>query len=93
MKGGTLVAWTDPYLKRIVRLKLTGPPRFPWLQVAECVGEMESGELVNVQLPFSELPRVNYYGAMLDWARREGVYLRGLGIFNHSSIVVLNSEV
>lgn len=87
-----IVPWTDPRLKTITRILLVGPAGFGWLTVEGVWGVLDNGDPVAVQVPFETVPRKHYYGAMLDWARREGVYLDGLGVFGGTVVTVLNER-
>lgn len=88
-EASVAVYWNDPRLKKIVRMRFVTDPGFPLLDVSYCYGELKDGTPVRVSLPFSQLPRKNYHGAMLDYARRDNVFLKGLGVFNGSVISIL----
>lgn len=81
--------WTSPDLAKITRLRLLSDPGYPAWDVSYCHGENRRGERVNVGLPFSQLPRGRAMrGAIIEWARREKVYAKGLGIFEAISTLV-----
>jgi hypothetical protein len=76
------VYWTDPDLKRITRLRLLSDRDFPFWDVSYCYGEMKDGRQVSVSLPFAQLPKRSYKTTIVQHAQREGVYAKGLGIFD-----------
>lgn len=80
--------WNDPKLQRIVKMSFRQSPVSVLVEVADCLGMDSCGELVNVELPFSQLPRKTYYGSMLDYARRDNVFLKGLGVFDRTVIIL-----
>lgn len=77
-----MVAWTDPKLARVVRLRLISDVGFPYWDVSYCYGQLKDGTVVRVQLPFSQLPKFNINGKIVEYAVRDHVFAKGLGIFN-----------
>lgn len=77
------VEWSVPGLK-ITRLRLLSDPGFPMWDVSYCHGEID-GEPVSVSLPFSQLPKRGWKREIVNHANRDGVYARGLGIFDNIS--------
>lgn len=75
------VDWTDPRLARIERMRFVSDPGFPAWDLSYCFGRLKSGEKVEVLLPFTQLPKRNMFGALIQYAKRDRVYLRGLGVF------------
>jgi hypothetical protein len=84
--GKTRVDWTEPGLK-ITRLRLLGDPGYPFLDVSYCYGELD-GKTVKVELPFSQLPKRRYKSAIVEFAKKDGVYAKGLGVFDALSTLV-----
>lgn len=80
--------WTSPDLARITRLRLLSDPGFPMWDVSYCHGVNRAGERVEVLLPFSQLPRRTMRASIVEWARREKVFAKGLGIFEAISTLV-----
>ena len=76
------VQWDDPDLKRIVRLRLLSDPGFPVWDVSYCYGQMKDGSYVRVELPFSQLPKHNFKSAIIRYAEKDGVFAKGLGVFD-----------
>lgn len=81
------VEWNNPALARIVRLRFLTDPGFPFMDVSYCWGDLHDGTPARVDLPFGQLPKRNFKGALLDYARRDNVYLKGLGVFDAVSIL------
>lgn len=80
--------WTSPDLVRITRLRLLSDPGFPLWDVSYCHGINRAGERVIVGLPFDQLPRRTMRASIVEWAKREKVYAKGLGIFEAISTLV-----
>ena len=74
------VPWTAKGL-RVTRLRLLSDPGFPFWEVSYCHGIL-NGEPVEVILPFSELPKKNKYKAIVNYAIKDGIYAKGLGILS-----------
>ena len=77
------VYWTEPGLK-VTRLRLLTDPGFPMWDVSYCHGEV-SGEPVRVELPFHQLPKSGTNKAIVEHAKKDGVYAVRLGIFDNIS--------
>ena len=81
------VCWTAPGLE-ITRLRLLSDPGFPAWDVSYCHGVL-NGRHVDVQLPFSQLPKYCKGGvkaALYEEAKRTGKFIKGL----FSAISTLN---
>ena len=81
------VCWTAPGLE-ITRLRLLSDPGFPAWDVSYCHGVL-NGRHVDVQLPFSQLPKSGKGGvkaALYEEAKRTGKFIKGL----FSAISTLN---
>jgi len=74
------VYWTAPDLK-IIRLRFLSDPGFPAWDVSYCHG-MIGDEPVRVQLPFDQLPKGNMGKAIVAYAKRDGLFAKGIGIFD-----------
>lgn len=83
-----IVDWSDPALERINRLRLISDPGFPFWDVSYCHGQLRDGTLVNVQLPFDQLPKRAVSRAIVEHAKACGVYAKRLGIFGAISTLV-----
>ena len=78
--GAETVDWTTPGLK-VTRLRLVSDPGFPFWDVSYCHGVL-NGKDVDVQLPFGQLPKRGLSRAIVEAAKADGVYARGLGILD-----------
>lgn len=76
------VDWADPELAKITRLRLLTDVGFPSWDVSYCHGVMRDGTACTVLLPFDQLPRRGMKAAIIEHAKRDKVYAKGLGIFD-----------
>jgi len=85
IEGCGAVAWNDPGLKRIIRLRLLSDPGFPLWDVSYCHGEMKDGTIVRVALPFFQLNKgrgKNSINAqIIRFAKADNLFVKRLGIF------------
>ena len=72
--------WTEPGL-RVTRLRLLSDPGFPYWDVSYCDGELD-GYHVRVQLPFNQLKKRNIAGQIIEYAKRDKVFAKGIGILD-----------
>jgi hypothetical protein len=85
-----VVDWADPRLAKILRLRLIGASReFPFWDVSYVYGELRDGRRVRVTLPVHQLPRYGWQGKLIALAREEGVYAKGLGLFDPDVVSTL----
>ena len=77
-----MLDWTSKELKTIERLRLLSDPGFAWWDVSYCYGRTHGGELVDVQLPFSQLSKRQMRKEIVEHAKRDNVFAVGLDIFN-----------
>lgn len=80
------VYWTEPGLK-VIRLRLLSDPGFPRWDVSYCHGLL-GDEPVRVRLPFDQLPRHGMQRALVEHAKADHVYAKGLGILENLSTLV-----
>jgi hypothetical protein len=73
--------WTEPGLK-ITRLRLLSDPGYPAWDVSYCHGMLEDGTLVDVLLPFSQVPKGKRFTFIRRMARRDGLNPDTLGILD-----------
>ena len=78
------VYWDEPGLK-IIRFRLLTDPGYPAWDVSYCHGRLPSGEYVDVQLPFGDLPKRGLKRAIVNYAKKDKVYAKGIGIFDAMS--------
>ena len=77
-----MVPWTDPQLDKVTLLDLTlDITSNAWL-VTQCEGQLKDGTRVMVKLPFWRLPRYGLRRMITRYAKEDGVYAKGLGIFD-----------
>jgi hypothetical protein len=77
------VDWSTPGL-RVTRLRLLSDPGLPFWDVSYCHGYL-NGLPVDVDLPFSQLPKRGFKRAIVAAAKAEGIYAHGLGILSNIS--------
>ena len=68
----------------ITRLRLLSDRGYDVWDVSYCHGTL-GGRDVNVELPFSQLPKRGWKAAIVKLAQREGIYAKGLGILYNVS--------
>jgi hypothetical protein len=74
--GIETVSWTEPGLE-ITRLRLLSDPGFPAWDVSYCHGILD-GRHVDVELPFSDLPKRGMRSALYAEAKKTGAFIKGL---------------
>jgi len=74
--GVETVDWTCPGLK-ITRLRLLSDPGFPFWDLSYAHGTL-NGKHVNVEVPFSQLPKRGMKVFLYNEAKKTGVYIDGL---------------
>jgi hypothetical protein len=74
--GVETVSWTTPGLE-ITRLRLLSDPGFPVWDVSYVHGILD-GRHVNVELPFSQLPKYGMKSWLYKEAQKTGVFIKGL---------------
>ncbi len=80
------VDWDHPGLK-VTRLRLLSDPGIPFWDVSYCDGQLD-GYHVKVGLPFSQLPKRQFLKAIVEYAKRDGVYAKGIGILDAISTLI-----
>lgn len=73
--NGPEVAWTDPNLARVVRLRLIGHEGDPYYELLYCFGELKDGQPCRVWLPFEclAMPRKGMRAHLARVARNAGL--------------------
>lgn len=72
--------WTTKGLK-VTRLRLLTDSYCPFWDVSYCDGLLD-GKYVRVLLPFSQLKRGQVAKQIVEYAKSDGVYAKGLGILD-----------
>lgn len=80
------VYWNEPGLK-VIRLRLLSDPGFPMWDVSYCHGLL-GDEPVRVRLPFDQLPKHGMQRHLVEHAKADHVYAKGLGILENISTLV-----
>ena len=80
------VKWTDPNLQRISSLQVTLID-YGYYIVVQCEGYLRDGTRVMVGLPFTKLPRWGLRHAITEFAKKDNVYAKGLGVFESLEII------
>jgi hypothetical protein len=78
------VHWTDPRLAKITRFRLLSDPGFPYWDVSYIHGVLKDGRNCDVycDFPYGQLPKRGMKRFIIEAAKRDGVYAKGLGIFD-----------
>jgi len=81
------VRWTDPNLRRVLRLRLVGYNHweYPSWDVSYCYGELADGTRCLVDLPFHRLGG-NWKANIVAEAIEDGVFAKGLGLLDESVV-------
>lgn len=81
----TYVDWTDPDLKTITCLRLLSDRGYPYWDVSYVHGELKDGTPCRVNVPFMQLSKRRLFADIIKYAKQDGVYAKGLGIFDNIS--------
>jgi len=76
------VYWDDPELAKVVRLRLLSDPGFPYWDLSYCWGILRDGTHCRVVLPFHQLGKRGWKAELIEYAKRDGVFAKGLGFFD-----------
>ena len=80
------VYWDTPGLE-VTRLRLLSDYSVPFWDVSYCDGKLD-GYYVSVQLPFSQLPKRQFLKAIVEYAKKDRVYAKKLGILDVISTLI-----
>lgn len=75
------IYWKDKTLAKITNLSLVSNSKLQNWELKSCVGITKLGEEVNVSLPFDQLDKRNIKKQIVEFARDENVFAKGLDIF------------
>jgi hypothetical protein len=78
----TLLNWNDKDLKKVTRLRLISNIGYPVWDVSYCTGIDVNGNEVRVALPFAAIKKGKIAETIIEYAKKDNVYAKGLGIFN-----------
>jgi hypothetical protein len=79
------VDWSDAQLAEITCLRLLSDRGYPVWDVSYCHGRLKDGTNVRVRLPFYQVPKRGMSRFIVECAKKEGVYAKGLGILSNIS--------
>lgn len=80
-----VIYWDYPGLY-VYRLRLLSDPGYPEWDVKYCYGRLDTGELVRVDLPFSQLKKhLPLKEQIVRFASADGVFAKKLGILDNIS--------
>tara|TARA_Y100001937_G_scaffold65625_1_gene89772 strand:- start:4501 stop:4764 length:264 start_codon:yes stop_codon:yes gene_type:complete len=76
--------WNDKNLKQITKLRFISTIGHRWWDVSYCKGIDYDDNEVIVSVPFSHIPKGkgNINKHILDYAKDDKVYVKGLNVFN-----------
>ena len=74
------VYWNTKGLK-VTRFRMLSDRGFPMWDISYCHGIL-NGQHVDVELPFHQLPKRAWKKTIIDYAKRDKVYAKGLGILD-----------
>lgn len=79
----------SPEVKRVVRLRLLTEPGYPYYDISYCYVQLKDGRYARLSNTPGMLPRKALKKALIDWAREEGAYAKGLGLLDESNWSIL----
>ena len=82
LHGVEALCWNDERLAKVTRLRLVSDVGFPFWDVSYCWGERQDGHPCRVILPFDQVPKRGGSRFIVEEAKRDGVYAKGLGILS-----------
>jgi hypothetical protein len=88
--GNVEVYWSDPQLAKITRLRFLTDRDFPYFDLSYCYGVLKDGRTCRVQLPFGQLLKAKWKSQIIEYAARDGVFAKGLGIFEADVMSYVN---
>tara|TARA_R110002020_G_scaffold36080_5_gene108507 strand:+ start:1559 stop:1891 length:333 start_codon:yes stop_codon:yes gene_type:complete len=83
-RNANWVDWSTKGLK-VTRLRIATDQFATWWDISYCHGTY-NGEKVVIDLPFDRLPKKNFKKYIINWAIKEKVYAKGLGILDDCNI-------
>lgn len=79
----------DKRLARIVRLRLLTEPGYPYFDISYCYGQLKDGRYVRISGAPLNLGRKTLKRDLIDWAKSEGAYAKGLGLLDDNNWSIL----
>lgn len=72
----------DPRLARITRLRLLTEPGYPYYDISYVYGVLKDGTHVRLEGAPAQIGRRTAKRDLIDWAKEEGAYAKGLGLLD-----------
>ena len=79
----------DPRLERITRLRLLTEPGYPYFDISYVYGVLKDGTHVRIDGAPMHLGRKTIKRDLIEWAKGEGAYAKGLGLLDDSCWSIL----
>jgi hypothetical protein len=79
----------DKRLERIVRLRLLTEPGYPYFDVSYVYGQLKDGRYVRISGAPTQLRRKAIKADLIEWAKEEKAYAKGLGLLDDSNWSIL----
>lgn len=83
------VSLGDPRLASITRLRLLTERGYPYMDISYCYGVLKDGSPVQVQITCGPLSRRTPKASLIEWARQEQAFAKGLGLLDDANWSVL----
>lgn len=74
--------WADDRFAHVTTLRLVSDVGLPFWDVSYCHGVDMNGRPCRVQVPFDQLPKRGRGKAIVEYAKADGVYAKGIGILD-----------
>lgn len=79
----------DKRLARITRLRLLTEPGYPYFDISYVYGVLKDGRHCRIDGAPMHLGRKTIKRDLIEWAREEGAYAKGLGLLDDSNWSIL----
>lgn len=79
----------SPEVARVVRLRLLTDPGYPFFDISYCYVLLKDGRYARLSDTPMSLPRKGLKGALIQWAREEGVNAKALGLLDDANWSIL----
>lgn len=83
------VSLGDPRLKAVTRLRLLTERGYPYMDISYCHGVLKDGTNVRIQITCGPLARRAPKAGLIEWAKSEGAFAKGLGLLDEGNWSVL----
>jgi hypothetical protein len=79
----------DPRLERVTRLRLLTEPGYPYFDISYIYGVLKDGTHCRIDTHPGCLGRRTIKRDLIEWAREEGAYAKGLGLLDDANWSIL----